>query len=57
MLTCDMYSSSSPDFFDQFASTSQEQTTGKDEFRKSSEWKDFSSRIANTLWGDRNKAE
>lgn len=37
--------SSCPDALNQFASTSQEQATGQDDYRNSPEWKDFSSRI------------
>lgn len=36
--------SSCPDALNQFASTSQEQATGQDDYRNSPEWKDFSSR-------------
>lgn len=49
--------SSCPDALNQFASTSQEQATGQDDYRNSPEWKDFSSRIGNALCGGRSKAK
>jgi hypothetical protein len=49
--------SSCPDALNQFASDSQEQATGHDDYRNSPEWKDFSSRIGNALCGGRSKAQ
>ncbi|EGQ7672251.1 hypothetical protein IZS59_001864 [Vibrio cholerae] len=49
--------SSCPDALNQFASTSQEQATGQDDYRNSPEWKDFSSRIGNALCEGLSKAK